>query len=88
MPDLQSKDKEMKWIDVQDQLPRDGEEVWVCALPMSHLGGYDGKYQQLPGKFSRDFGWMLPYGGKVHYWLPKPITPPHPAWYTVSLHDG
>jgi hypothetical protein len=81
-------DKEMKWIDIHDQLPPDGEEVWICILPLNPYGGIDGNYSQCTGKFNRDYGWRLPYGGKVHYWFPKPSSPPLPKWYKEALLDG
>lgn len=83
---LQSEDKEMKWIDVQDQLPKDGEEVWACMVNAVYAAS---GYIQCVGKFYRASGWVTGFGscGYIHYWKPKPADPPKPKWYIESLHD-
>lgn len=89
MSSLQSKNQEMRWIDVQDQLPRDDEEVWVCVLPLNGWGQYGPPYIQTTAKFRRSYGWasIIPQG-LVHYWKPKPTDPELPKWYIEALHDG
>lgn len=87
---MQSENKEMRWIDVQDQLPRDGEEVWVCSLCSDQIGRMTPPYFQCTGIFYRAQGWRMAHGfrGEVHYWQPKPTNPPEPKWYIESLNDG
>ena len=78
----------MKWIDVQDQLPMDGEEVWACMLNATYASA---DYYQSVCKFHRSSGWITPFGvntGYVHYWCPKPSDPSKPKWYIESLYDG
>lgn len=86
MSNVQPKDKEMKWIDVQDQLPRDCEPVWVCALIPNPQGGCGLPYFQCMAQFYRSKGWNLAFNGKgdVHYWMPLPHSPDLPKWYIES----
>lgn len=82
----------MQWIDVQDQLPKDGVEVWVCVLASYPSNG---EYLQNIGKFYRANGWKTAIsfdpcnlgGMQIHYWCPKPTDPPKPQWYLESVHD-
>lgn len=86
MSNLQSENKEMKWIDIQDQLPHDGEEVWVCVLEQ---GERNSTYIQSIGKFFRASGWRtarccdpLCLGNtQIHFWHPMPRSPEIPQWY-------
>lgn len=75
-----------EWIDVQDQLPPDGEVVWVCTFCRDAIGRMTPPYFQCVAHFYRAKGWDHAFGfpGEVHYWKPKPQDPPLPQWYLLE----
>jgi hypothetical protein len=72
----------MEWIDVNDALPKDEEQVIVLARCINTVGAYPSHdlfvLSVFEAEFNRKTGWYVYFrenNSMVYYWMPLPEKP-------------